>query len=307
MRRRSFQIACALGFLLLQTLPVTAGGAARVSRELIEETLQRAARRSGRELAEKGLRNSTNEALERLVKQHGGDVLKVVEDGGLELLEGTARYGDEVLDIAMKASPSARRAFACDLPNLLPLVRRVGVESVELEARTPGLASKIYRAFGDDAGGFIAKNVPTEDIPRLLSYAEKADNTVTREMLLEAYKKEGKSLFERVPAKLVLASGLSTSMILGTHEMTAPVRALGDAIRDNEDVAGRAVDAAEKALWFLIAGSCLFLGVVTVCILWRFRLLPWHARRSVSGNPDVTSCTSSRPVSSSGVHTGDSS
>jgi len=288
--------------LLLQALPVAAGGAARVSRELIEETLQRAAGRSGRELAEEGLRKSTSEALERLVKQHGGDVLKVVEDGGLELLEGAARYGDEVIDIAKKASPTARRAFACDLPNLLPLVQRVGAESLELEARTPGLASKIYHAFGDDAGGFIAKNVPTQDVPRLLSYAEKADNSVTRDMLLEAYKKEGKSLFERVPPKLVVASGLTASMILGTHRMTAPASALGDAIRDNEKVAEKAVDAAGKALRSLMAGLCLLLGVVVLCILWRFRLLPWHARRCPPKSSGANSCVNPEPAVDSGMH-----
>lgn len=278
MRRRSFQIACAFGLLLLQALPSAVGGAAKVSQELIELTLQRAARISGRELAEEGLRKSTTEALERLVKQHGTDLLKVIEDGGLELLEGAVRYGDEVIDIAKKASPTARRAFACDLPNLLPLVRRVGAESVELEARVPGLALKVYNTFGDEAGGFIAKNLPTEDIPRLLKYAEKADNTTTRNMLLDAYKKEGKNLFERIPARLVLASGLSASMILGTHEMTAPARALGDAIRDNEKIADKAVDYAGKVLWFFTAGLCLLLGLVVICVLWRIGLMPWHTK-----------------------------
>lgn len=258
---------------LIVTLSSTAisGVGSKVTREAIEETLEYAARISGREIGEQAARKSANETLERLAKIYGDDVLKVVRDGGLELVESVPRYGDDVIDIALKASPAARRAFARDLPNLFPIARRVGVDVIELEARTPGLAVKVFTTFGDEGGRIIAKNVPIEDVPRLLSYAEKADTSATRDLLLEVYREEGKSLFERIPAKLVLATGLSASMLLGTHEIAAPVRALGKAVESNEDLAGQAVRH------FFAWGAIILLAVI-FCLLWRFGLMPWHRK-----------------------------
>lgn len=246
--------------------------AAKVTRELIEETLEHAARSSGRELGDQAVRTSLTETVERLSKAYGDDVLVTIRDGGLELVESVPRHGDEVIEIAVQASPAARRAFAGDVPALLPLARRVGVEALELEARTPGLAKPVFATFGDDTGRLIAREVPTEDVPRLLSYGEKADSSATKELLLECYKKEGKTLFDRVPAKLVLATGLTASMLYGTHELTDPARALGQAIGDNKDI------ATQSARSFFTWIGILSLAV-GVCLLWRFGLMPWHRRK----------------------------
>jgi hypothetical protein len=165
-----------------------------------------------------------------------------------------------------------------NVPDLLPLARRVGVESLELEAKAPGLSSRVFQVFGDDAGKAIAKSVPREDVPRLLKYGELADSPKTRQMLLGAYEKEGRSLFERVPPKIVLASGLSAAMLLGTYEVTAPDRALAKSIEDNPGMAQAIL--SQKVAW-----SALLTILVVGILLWRFGLMPWQRKviRATSG------------------------
>ncbi len=267
-------LLCALVLCILANawIPATAGVTSKVTREVIEETLEQAARRSGREMSEQTTKKAATETLERLTKTYGDDVLKVVREDGIELIEAVPKHGDDVIDIALKASPAARRALARNLPDLLPLARRVGTEGLELEAKTPGLAAKVFATFGDDAGRVVAKNVPAEDVPRLLSYAEKADSPATQDLLLQSYQKEGSSLFERIPAKIVLASGLTASMLYGSHRLTEPAKALGDAIRGNDDVAGTAVRH------FIAWGAVCVFALATV-LLWRFRLMPWHSKK----------------------------
>ena len=262
-----------LAGLLLWPVPMAsfASVTGKLTREVLEQTVETAAKKSGRTLSEQGAKKAAGESVERLAKTYGTEVLPVVEDGGLELLEAVPRYGDEVIKIAAKASPQARRAFAMNVPELLPLARRVGVESLELEAKAPGLSSRAFQVFGDDAGKAIAKTVPGEDVPRLLKYGELADSPKTRQMLLNAYEKEGKSLFERVPPKLVLASGLSAAMLLGTYEVTAPDRALAKSIEGNPDMAKAIL--SQKVAW-----SALFAFAVVGILLWRFGLMPWHRK-----------------------------
>jgi hypothetical protein len=270
-----------LGFLFLAP-PAPGSTRGRITKKIIEETVERAAKRSGRKVVEKTAKRSASETLERLVKTYGDDALKLVDDAGFKLLDSVPKYGDEIVEIAMKASPQARRAFAQNIPELLPLVRRVGTEALELEAKSPGLSSRIFKVFGDDAGKILARNVPADDIPRLLKYAEKADGPATKKALVTAYRKEGKSLFERIPANLVLASGLSLSMLYGTHELTNPIRAMGDAIAKNSDVAGAAVRR-------FVAWGVTALLVIVVLLFWRFGLMPWQRPRrqaAVTLQPD---------------------
>lgn len=257
-----------VGFLLKSTEGLASPGST-VTREVLERVLIESAERSGSGLLEEGAKKSAIETLERLAGRYGDDALKVARDGGIELIKAVPKFGDEVFDIAIKASPEARRAFARDLPGLFPLAKRVGVDALELEARTPGLALKTFSTFGDEGGKIVARSVPSEDVPRLLSYGEKADSKATRDLLIERYGKEGKSIFERIPSKLVLASGLSASMLYGTHRGTEPFQATGDAIRENDDLAQNAVTL------FCMIGGVLVLILVAL-LLWRFRLMPWQ-------------------------------
>jgi hypothetical protein len=173
--------------------------------------------------------------------------------------------------VAVEASPAARRALALEPGRIMPLARELGAEAVEIEARSPGLARRFFTTFGDDGARQIARNVPAEDMPRLLAYGERADTPATRRLLIEVYEKEGPAVFQRIPPQLVLSTGLTTAMIYGTHRLTAPLAAAADAIGKDPRIAGRFADG------LLLIGGLVAL-VATVFVLGAFRLAPWHAR-----------------------------
>lgn len=270
MRRVGLFISVALASAFISA-QACAGLAGAITRQVIEESVERAAKQSGRAVDNPVAKKAAVDALEQLSEKHGGDVLKVVEDSGLELLEAVPKHGDELLSIAAKVSPQGRRALAMNVPEMLPLAKRVGVEAIELEAKVPGQAARVFRVFGDDAGKTVATSVATEDIPRIIKYGEKADNEATRKLLLETYQKEGRSLFERIPRNLVLAGGLSAAMLYGTHEMTASERAKAEVLRNNPDIV-RDLMKHSTTIWAGIA------FVVILILLWRFGLMPWQRR-----------------------------
>jgi hypothetical protein len=158
---------------------------------------------------------------------------------------------------------------------MLPLTKRVGVEALELEAKVPGQAARAFEIFGDDVCKSLAKSIPTEDLPRLLKYGEKADTAATKDLLLKTYAKEGPKLFERIPPHLVLAGGLSGSMLLGTHQAFATERAKADVLRDNPEIV-RDVMNRTTMVW----GGISFIAILL--LMWRFGLMPWHRSRSKS-------------------------
>jgi hypothetical protein len=249
--------------------PAHAGIVGKISAEAIELAVDKAAKVTGKGMASDAARKTATAEVRRLANTHGQDVLKVVEDGGLELLEAVPKHGNDLIKVAMKASPQARRALALNADEMLPLARRVGTEALELEAKVPGQAAKAFQVFGDDAGKSLAKSIPTEDLPRLIKYGEKADNEGTRKLLLSQYSQEGAKLFLRIPPQLVLAGGLSASMLLGTHEMTAETRAKADVLREHPEIARDVMNRSTIA-------SAVIAVIVVLILLWRFGLMPWH-------------------------------
>jgi len=240
--------------------------------QIVREAVEFAFKKSSREAVERASREAVEQSVEAGVVKFGPRAAQAVADGGVELVEAAAKYGDDVMRVAVEATPAARRALALQPSRMLPLVREFGDEAIEIEAKSPGLARRVFAAFGDDGGRQIAKQVPAEDLPRLLTYAEKADTPETRRILLEVYKKDGPTIFEKIPAGLVLATGLSASMLYGTHRVTAPLDATGDAIRNSPELAR---ETAHGFLW--VFG---IVAVITaVFVLSAFRLTPWHAAR----------------------------
>jgi hypothetical protein len=250
-----------LATLTLLLIPPTMGAIiGKISREAVEECVERVAIRSGRKGIEKVAKKSAGETFEQLGKRSGP-----------ELLEAVPKCGDDVAALAMKSSPQARRAVARNIPELLPLARRVGVEALELEAKSPGLATKFFQVFGDDSAKAIAKSIPSEDLPRLLKYADAADSPATRKLLPKFYQQEGKKLFTRIPPELILASGLTASMLYGTHQLTAPARAISEAIATNEDLAGTTIKFGGLYITIIV----LFGGIL---VAWRLGFMPWQRR-----------------------------
>lgn len=271
---RKWKYVIATVFAAIIAAAAGASVVSKVTTEVLEATVERAARTSGRSLEGAAARKVVVEQVEGLTKTYGDDVLKLVEDGGLEFVEAMPKYGDDMVKLASKASPAARRVLALNPQELVPLSRRVGVEALELEAKVPGQAKRVFDLFGEDGGLYVARSVRAEDLPRLIKYGEKADGDATRRALLEAYKKEGKNLFERIPPKLVLATGLTGAMLYGVHEASDIARGNPGLLRDMVN--------------HVTSVGGLIVLVVIFLLLWRFGLMPWH-RNKAGGQSDVSS------------------
>ncbi len=270
-RRWVLVVACAIGPWLAQPVsPVACAAGPVSSSSLIREAVEAAFKKSGREVTKKVAKESVEQAVEAAVTKFGPGAARAIADGGVELVQAASRYGDEVMLVAMKATPAARRVLAIEPSRMLPLVRELGEEAIEIEAKAPGFAPRVFSNFGDDGARYVGRQVPAEDAPRLVAYAEKADSPQTRELLLDAYKKEGASLFERIPPGMVLETGLTAGILYGTHRATRPFAELGEAVRSNPAIADK---MATGVLWILGALGAL----VTVFILAALRLTPWHS------------------------------
>ena len=219
--------------------------------------------------AEKAASKATCEAIEIGLHLHGTEAYRLVDDLGIDFAQKVAGQGDEAVTLVMSVSPQARRALAHHFSELFPLARRVGPEVLELEAKCPGIARKACSCFGDSAAKQLAQTVPAEDLPRLVKYGQAADSPATKKLLLQRYADEGAKLFQRIPPKLVLASGLSASMLYGTHRGTKPMAAVSDQIQKNPSLARHVANL----MFFTGAGIVLLFCFL---LLWRFRLLPWH-------------------------------
>jgi len=266
-------------FALFMAAVAGASVVSKATTEVLEATVESAAKRSGRTLTNEAARKVAVEQVEGLTRTYGDDVLKLVEDGGLEFVEAVPKYGDDMVKLASKASPQARRALALNPAELVPLSRRVGIEAIELEAKVPGQSGNAFRLFGDDGGRYVATKVETEDLPRLIKYGEMADSDATRRALLEAYEKEGKSLFERIPPKLVLAGGLTASMIYGTHRVT---KTLDKALSERPEIVGKVLNHG-----LTVAG--VVVGLIALLLLWRFGLMPWQRKPGTSATSSSNS------------------
>jgi hypothetical protein len=165
-----------------------------------------------------------------------------------------------------------------------------------LETKAAGSSARVMASFGPKAAGEIAEHAAAADIPRLLVYAENADTPATRDLLLQMYKKEGDSLFRRIPPGDVLAYGLTAAALYGVHRGTAPMAATGKAITNHPDMAKDAAEASVRYFWMLGA-------FVIVLLLWRHGQMPWHREHRVK---DTSVCRTVTPTPSpSGISTAD--
>jgi len=173
--------------------------------------------------------------------------------------------------------------FVRDSTDLLPAIRRVGPELLELEARHPAIALRATRAFGDDAVRYLAKEVPSSDLPRLVGFAERADSPATRKLLLEAYRRDGPVILRKLDWKVVLATGLSAAMITGAHQVSDGIQdSLTTLASDHPGKVPVAIGALTSPLRTLARTIAVVVGLG---ILWQFRsqlrrLRAWSVARS---------------------------
>ena len=203
--------------ILLGLLVLQADGRAKIASKVVEETIEAAAKRSGRALSKTAEKKLGVELLE-MAGKYGDDVMPLVREGGLEVLEQGAKHGDDFWRLC-KQVPGASRAMALHADDLIPLAKRIGPEVLEIEARTPGMAARIAGEFGDDAVKVLAKHNP-QDTTRLLGYAAKADSPETSRLLYETYTKSSNpgAFLDHLNWKHIMAGGLSAAAILAAYK-----------------------------------------------------------------------------------------
>lgn len=267
---------CLFPLSLIAALPSVPAAASPLTL-LVRETVERACVVSGREAVERGARESIEHAVAGAVRRQGPAAARAVQHGGLELLEAAARHGDEVLTLAKQVGPAGQRVLALEADRLLPLARQYGPTVLDLEARAPGLGGRVFKTFGTELAPAVAREAATEDLPRLLLAAGRADSPATRAMLWQGYKQGGGEFLERIDWKVVMAVGASAAVIHAAHRTTAPFDAAGDVMRENPELTAETV--ARVAGWAGFGWGILPPAVVG-CLLWRFGLMPWHRSRA---------------------------
>lgn len=93
--------------------------------KVVDETLELAAKRSGRTLGE-GTKIALSREMLKISARYGDDVLPLVRNGGLEVLEQGIRHGDDFWRLC-KAVPEASRSLALHSEQLLPLAKKMEI------------------------------------------------------------------------------------------------------------------------------------------------------------------------------------
>ncbi len=226
----------------------------------IEETLEFAAKRSGRAIAESSKLTLGREML-KITAKHGDDILPLVRNGGLEVLEQGIRHGDDFWKLC-KAVPEASRSLALHSDELLPLAKRIGPDVLFLETKAPGLSARFAKEFGDDGVRFVAQHSP-QDVPKLLGYASKADSPSTKHLFFETYRKSKNpsAFLQALNWKNIMAAGLSSAAIISAYKISDGIQ---DGLKDPEaakQVVNTALSPFRYALYALFAILLIPLGV----------------------------------------------
>ena len=249
MRRKTIFSLLIVGFLSFCSLSGQVAPVAKVASSALDNAIEAAAKVSGRTLPAEA-RILALRQLDEAALKHGHQVLEAARTGGLELIEVAAKHGDEVWEFSAKV-PEASRLLATRADELLPLTQRIGVEVLEIEAKNPGLAKTIVKYFGDDAVKHLAKNAPPQDIAKLVGMAAKADSPATKKLLFEKYLEGGSKFLARLPAKTILAAGLTTALIVGTYQVSDGIQeGLVTTAENNPEIFASTVD--KLLFWVLL-------------------------------------------------------
>ncbi len=245
---------------VLMLLGVLAWNLAGAIAPAVGEALEFAVKRSGRTLAP-AWRRSVSSALAKAAGEHGDDLLRSVRIGGVEVAECGVKYGDDFWRIAAR-HPEAARNFALHADELMPAVRRIGPEFVELEARAPGLGIRAVQLFGDGSAAAL-KNLPPDDLAKLIGYAGRTGNPATRRLLFDCYQSSpDRTLFlERLNWKQIMAAGLSTGAIVAAYKISGGIEQglLETARNSPETFAGTVTSLARPFQYAIIALAVLLL------------------------------------------------
>ena len=190
-------------------LPVSVAG------KLISETVETAARKSGK-LLSPAAKKLAAETLETAVKRYGDDALKVAAQGGLEAIDCAVKYGDDFIRLTSH-SPQAARSLALHADELMPIAKRIGPDFMKLESKIPGLGKQAVETFGDDAVKTLNK-FSADDAAKIIKLGGKADSPATAKLLLEKADQSGGKIIKHLNYKNIMAVGLSSAAIVAAYK-----------------------------------------------------------------------------------------
>jgi len=234
-------------------------GGSKVADEIIEI----AARVSKRQ-ADDAARKTLQPAVERGIRLYGDDAVRAAaRRGGLEILEASTKYGDDVLRLA-KEVPEATRVLAVRADELVPLAERLGSDVLRVEAVRPGLARAIVREIPAPYTRDVLKYGVRhpDDALTLTSIAAHLPDPNLRIHLIRTFEKTRNKagflevLLEKVNWKTIMAGGISAAFITSA-------RKIADGIDDPaaaERVATRFVDWVGGTMALIAASLFLFLA-----------------------------------------------
>ena len=257
-------------------------GAGKAVVKVVEETLEAAAKKSGKVLSKTAESKLGRELVEAAAK-YGDDVMPLVREGGLEVLEQGAKHGDDFWRLC-KEVPAGSRALALHADELMPLARRIGPDVLKLESRVPGMTARIAGEFGDDAVKLLAKQ-PPQDVTRLLGYAAKADSSETGRLLYETYAKSADpgAFLARLNWKHIMAGGLTAAMITGAWKTGSAAETFAEKVGDaTETLAAEHPETCAKVFDKLTLPIRILLFAVGGLLIWMLLPLAIRFHRIVS-------------------------
>lgn len=175
--------------------------------------------KSSDEVVEYHTKKNAKKTLEIGVRKYGDDVIGAVNIGGLDLLKAADSYSDEILELAVK-NPNAIYSLSKNPDEVLSYFNRYGDIVLDLEGYTPGLTKDLIKNFGEDSISTLDKIKIRPDLTKLIAYGEKADSPSTRKLLFNEYTEKGPSIFKEIDYKVVMAGGLSASMIISSNNVS---------------------------------------------------------------------------------------
>jgi hypothetical protein len=163
---------------------------------------------------------------------------------------------------------------------LVPLVRTYGTSILKIEARAPGLSSRIAGSYSREALEHIAGQAAPGDLTRLAGLARTSDFQAAQPLIERGYQRYGSAFLDRIDYKAILATGACVAMATAAYQISDGV---GDAVRDSpEAVTGTLGSITHwSVLPFVAIGVVVVLAFLSRRGLLRFRRPPTARDRAV--------------------------
>ena len=263
-----------------------------LAEKAVQEIIELAGKKLGREGAEEITQKIGREGLEALVE-------KAVKEGGEEIVEKVVRYGGEYGESALRAirrSPAAITRCLDDIgvhqlkraintlnrnPALFTeIVEKYGAKALETEMRHPGVGGKLVSVFGDDAIK-ASRNLTTDQMIRFARHSDelaqlgKKQSNALLQMLREAPEKvldalESHPKVLKALTVLGIAVPIGCQLAEGSEEIHRPD---GTEIKTSGPFAKMFGDAGKDVGSGLKWGFLMIFAVFSLILIFKF-LLP---------------------------------